>query len=302
MDAAPLQNRADFCFDLHSHSDHSDGLLSPSALLARARAQGVDVLALTDHDSTDGLGEARRAADAAGILLIDGVEISVSWQDHLIHVVALGIDPSCPELQAGLAAQRSLRIERAERIAAKLDGLGIPGSLAGAARHAGTAAPGRNHFARFLVENGHARHARQAFKRFLGRGGRCHVPCHWASLETALSWSRAARGQAVLAHPARYGLSRTALRRFLAEFRATGGVAIEVISGWQAPEQTRDLARLARDAGLLASVGSDFHAPDAVWAELGRLPPLPSGCVPVWHDWPVAAADRRHRASTTCNT
>ncbi len=289
MKPVALENRPERCVDLHSHSFHSDGLLSPTALIRRAREKGVDVLALTDHDSTAGLEEARIAAEEAGIELISGVELSVSWRDQLIHVLGLGIDPACPELAAGLAIQRAIRVERSQRIAEKFDRIGISGSLAGATAHAGDAAPGRNHFARFLVDNGYARHPRQAFKRWLGRGGSCHVPSCWASLDEALHWVAAAGGLAVLAHPARYGLTRTALRGFLTEFRAAGGSAMEVISGQQTLDQTRSLADLAREFGLLASVGSDFHAPGAEWAELGRIARLPEDCIPLWQDWGVNA-------------
>jgi 3',5'-nucleoside bisphosphate phosphatase len=285
MDTVARANRPQPCLDLHSHSCHSDGLLSPTALVQRARENGVDVLALTDHDSTAGLAEARSAAAKAGLDLVDGVEISVSWGDQLIHIVGLNIDPACPELATGLAVQRRIRIERSQRIAEKFDRLGIHGSLAGATAQAGDAAPGRNHFARFLVEKGYARNTRQAFKRWLGRGGSCHVPSCWAGLDAALDWIHGAGGQAVLAHPARYGLTRTALRRFLTEFRAEGGDALEVISGQQTPRQTRMLADLARDFELRASVGSDFHAPGADWAELGRIARLPTDCIPLWQDW-----------------
>ncbi len=281
------------CYDLHCHSHHSDGVLSPTELVRRARDNGVDVLALTDHDSTAGLAEARRAAGEAGIGLVDGVELSVSWRAQLIHVVALGIDPDDPGLAAGLAGQRAIRVERSERIATRFDRLGITGSLEGAIAQAGDAAPGRNHFARFLVEQGYARDTQQAFKRWLGRGGSCHVPSSWAALDEALDWVRSAGGEAVLAHPLRYGMSRSALKRFLVEFREAGGQAIEVVSGRQTPEQTRKLAALAAEFGLRASSGSDFHAPGAQWSELGRASPLPDGCVPVWRDGPVARSTIR---------
>lgn len=290
MNTLPHENRCALRFDLHSHSHHSDGVLSPAALVRRARENGVDVLALTDHDSTAGLAEARLAAVEAGLELVDGVEISVTWRERLLHVVALGIDPDSPALAAGLAAQRAIRVERSERIAGKFDRAGIPDSLAGAIAQAGDAAPGRNHFARFLVEQGYARDTQQAFKRWLGHGGSCHVPSRWAALDEVLEWIRAAGGEAVLAHPLRYGMTRTALRRLLAEFRTAGGGAIEVVSGRQPPEQTRMLAGFAHEFGLRASVGSDFHAPGAKWAELGQASPLPEECVPVWLEWPVARA------------
>lgn len=270
--------------DLHSHSTCSDGILSPAALVERAAAQGVELLAITDHDTTAGVNEAREAADAQGVKLIAGVEISVSWQGRVIHVLGLNVDPAQPALAAGLQSLSGVRVERAERLAEKLEKAGIPGALTGARAQAGGGVPGRNHFARFLVETGHARDTRRAFKRYLARGASCHVSCEWAGLEQALAWIAGAGGAAVLAHPARYGLSNGALRRLLAEFRAAGGVGMEVISGPQTADLTATMARYARQFDLLASRGSDFHEPGA-GPELGRLPPLPAGCTPVWLDW-----------------
>lgn len=289
MNIEPFDSRSSHCFDLHCHSTRSDGTLTPTEVVQRAHAHGVDVLALTDHDSTDGLEEARSAATRVGLTLVAGSEISVTWRDQLIHIVALDIDVDCPQLRAGLVQQRALRVERAIALADRLARLGIDGSLDAARAQAGSDAPGRNHFARFLVEQGHARDTRQAFKRYLARGGASYVPCRWAGLDEVLAWVQAAGGRAVLAHPGRYGMTRSKLRRFLTEFTAEKGAGIEVISGVQTAEQTRVMADHAQSFGLLASVGSDFHTPGAKWAELGRLPPLPDGCTPVWHDWNVAA-------------
>ncbi|MDX9740234.1 MAG: PHP domain-containing protein [Gammaproteobacteria bacterium] len=270
--------------DLHSHSNCSDGVLSPSALVERAAAQGVELLAITDHDTTAGVADARAAAERLGLRLIAGVEISVSWKGQVLHVLGLNIDPGHPELSAGLQRLERVRIERAERMAAKLERAGVAGALAGAQAQAGDTVPGRNHFARYLVETGHARDLQRAFKRYLVRGASCYVACQWATLEEALAWIAAAGGQGVLAHPARYRMSRSALRRTLEAFSAAGGVGMEIISGNQTPEVTAALAAHAHALGLLASRGSDFHEPGA-GPELGRLAPLPAGCTPVWLDW-----------------
>ncbi|MDR2878155.1 MAG: PHP domain-containing protein [Chromatiales bacterium] len=270
--------------DLHSHSTCSDGVLSPAALVARAAQQGVDLLAITDHDTTAGVSEARTAAATLGLKLIAGVEISVSWQNRVLHVLGLNVDPQHPELAAGLQALGEVRVVRAERLAEKLEKIGIAGALAGAREQAGGGIPGRNHFARFLVAAGHARDTQRAFKRYLVRGASCHVSCEWAGLDAALSWISSAGGVSVLAHPARYKLTNGALRRLLAEFRAAGGVGMEVISGFQTADLTATMARYARQFDLLASRGSDFHEPGA-GLELGRLPPLPEDCTPVWQSW-----------------
>lgn len=270
--------------DLHSHSNCSDGVLTPAGLIERAVAQGVELLAITDHDTTAGVAQAREAAERLGLRLIAGVEISVSWNSQVLHVLGLNVDPGHPLLVEGLRRLDAVRFERAERIAFKLGQAGVADALAGARAQAGGAAPGRNHFARFLVEAGHARDLKRAFKRYLVRGASGYVPSQWAGLEEALAWIETAGGQAVLAHPARYRMSGAALRRTLEAFRAAGGTGMEVISGNQTADVTAALAAHARALGLLASRGSDFHEPGA-GPELGRLAPLPAGCTPVWLDW-----------------
>ncbi len=274
-------------YDLHTHSIYSDGTLTPRALVERARAGGVDVLALTDHDVTDGLAEARTAALAAGIELIPGVEVSVTWGTQTVHVVGLGVAADEPALQAGLQGLRTFREWRAEEIARRLAKQGIPEAYAGARAHAKGSSVGRTHFARFLVDAGHAKDLRQVFKKFLVRGRPGYVPGQWAELSQAVGWIHAAGGQAAIAHPARYTLSATRLRKLLEEFKACGGDGIEVVSGSHSRDDYFRLAHLATQFGLLASAGSDYHGPEQPWIELGRLPALPDGCRPIWQDWPL---------------
>jgi predicted metal-dependent phosphoesterase TrpH len=271
--------------DLHSHSRYSDGSLPPAELVRHARACGVEVLALTDHDTTAGIAEAAAAAREAGLTLIPGVEISVTWERRVIHIVGLGIDVHCAHLQRGLAGLAERRRERARQIAARLEKCGIPAALTAAERYADGGVIGRNHFARLLVEQGYAPDMQRAFKRYLGRGGSCHVAGEWAALAEAVTWVRAAGGEAVVAHPARYGMTRGVMRRFLQEFVAAGGRGIEVISGSHDAEQARAMAVYARDFGLYASAGSDFHSPENAWTMPGRLGPLPPGCEPIWGRW-----------------
>ena len=270
-------------FDLHSHSTHSDGLLTPAQLVARAAERGVTVLALTDHDETGGLDAARAAAHEAGIELVNGVEISVSWHEHTLHVVGLQIDPGNPQLAAGLAQVRCGRSARAERIAADLAQAGIAGSLEGARAHAkNPELVGRTHFARFLVERGHARDAQGVFKKYLTAGRPGHVPHQWAELEQAVGWIRASGGMAVLAHPGRYKMDNARRETMLENFRDAGGVAIEVVTASHSREQFALWGRHARRFGFLASAGSDFHGPGESYRDLGLLPELPQGCTPVW--------------------
>ena len=273
------------CYDLHSHSTASDGTLSPAALVARAAMQGVDVLALTDHDDTAGLAAASVAAEQAGIQLVPGVEVSVSWKGVVLHVVGLQVNPLDATLNEGLRGLRVQREQRAVAIAASLDKAGIAGALEGARALASGAIISRTHFAHFLVGRGLAKDVRAVFKRYLVRGKPGFVVGAWAPLEAAVSWINGAGGQAVLAHPARYRMTGTRLNRFLDEFKVCGGVGMEVVCGTHSVDETRVMGRRAINSGLLGSVGSDFHGPESPWVELGRLAPLPAGVAPIWQDW-----------------
>jgi len=277
-------------YDLHTHSYFSDGQLSPTDLVTRAAAAGVNVLALTDHDVTAGLDEAATAARATGIELVPGVEISVSWGAQTIHIVGLGIDPVHPELGQGLAKLREFREWRAEEMGRRLAKAGIDGATAGARALATQGLVSRTHFAQFLVTNGHANDTRAVFRKFLVRGKPGHVPGQWASLIEAVGWIRAAGGQAVIAHPARYKVTATRLRKLFAEFKEAGGVAVEVVCGSHSRDDAFRFAQWAQSYDLLASCGSDYHGPIYHYLELGRLPGLPEGCRPVWQDWNVTAA------------
>jgi len=273
-------------YDLHSHSTRSDGLLSPRELVLRAAHRGVDVLALTDHDELSGLEEARETARESGLRLIDGAELSVSWRELTLHVLALGIDPSCPVLIDGLQAIRAGRASRARRIADALATAGIPDAYVGALRFVTSESLiSRTHFARFLVDTGRVSEMKDVFRRYLVEGKPGHVKHEWASLTQAIDWLHAAGGRAVLAHPGRYKVSVSGLRELLAEFRDSGGDGIEVLSPSHSDAQVDEFARHARVFGLLGSSGSDYHGPGESWADLGDMPPLPAGVEPVWKDW-----------------
>ncbi|MGB5830537.1 MAG: PHP domain-containing protein [Thiohalocapsa sp.] len=268
--------------DLHTHSTSSDGTLSPTALVERAGAAGIEVMALTDHDSVAGIREAVRAAESIGMTLIPGAEISVTWGGRTIHIVGLDLDASCESLAVGLRGLQTYRDWRAEEIARRLAKAGFDGALAGARAHTKGGLIGRTHFARFLVERGAARDLRSVFKRFLVNGKPGHVPGEWTTLEDAVGWIRAAGGDAVIAHPARYGFTRSKMARLLGEFRECGGRGVEVVSGSHSRDDYFVFARHAAEHRLLASAGSDYHGPDNPWIELGRLPALPDGCTPIW--------------------
>jgi predicted metal-dependent phosphoesterase TrpH len=268
--------------DLHTHSTCSDGVFLPAEVVARVAAAGVTCLALTDHDETAGVPEARKTAIERGIAFVAGVEISVSWGIHALHVIGLQIDPGNADLSAGLARLRAGREERACRIAAALDRAGIHGSLEGArTRAANPRLVGRAHFARFLVAAGHAADFGAAFRRWLGAGAPGHVAHQWATLEEAVRWTGASGGLAVLAHPARYRLRSRQRDELLARFRESGGAGIEVVSGACTGKDAAAWAWHAGRFGLLASAGSDFHGSVEGLDRIGRIQ-LPTGCTPVW--------------------
>jgi predicted metal-dependent phosphoesterase TrpH len=269
-------------YDLHSHTTASDGSLTPTELVAHARSCGVDCLAVTDHDNTDGLTEAHQAAAAHGLSLVTGIEISVSWSGQTVHIVGLQIDPKDDALQAGLARLQAFRHWRGQEIARRLERAGIAGSYEGAQRYAEGKILSRTHFARYLVEQGYASEMKKVFKKYLTHNKPGYVPGDWATLEEALGWIHGAGGLAVVAHPARYRLSGTRLRQLLGEFRELGGSAIEVVSGSHSRDDIDRFSHLARQFGFYASRGSDYHGPVNAYAAMERLPELPDDCCALW--------------------
>jgi 3',5'-nucleoside bisphosphate phosphatase len=275
-----------FCrYDLHSHSTASDGTLSPADLVRLAAESGVETLALTDHDTTAGIAEASEAAERCGIALLAGVEISVTWSQQTVHIVGLNVDTGNQRLQAGLQSLREFRNWRAQEIGSRLEKAGIEDALTGALVHASGTLVSRTHFARMLVERGVVENERKVFKHYLVQGKPGHVPGRWAALEDALSWIHGAGGEAAIAHPARYKMTRTKLRTLFGAFKELGGEAIEVVSGSHSRDDCIAMAKHTNDFGLLATAGSDFHTPEAPWVALGRLADLPADCKPIWDGW-----------------
>jgi len=258
----------------------------PSDVVKRAAANGVDLLALTDHDDVSGLLQARAEAERQGVRFVDGVEISVTWEDNTLHIVGLGIDPGNSTLNLGLVKVRSSRVRRAIRMSESLENAGIHGSFSGAMAYVHNPnIVSRTHFARFLVEAHHAADVRSVYQRYLVKGKPGYVPHQWASLSDALAWIRASGGVAVIAHPGRYGLAPADMKRLLAEFKDRGGGGIEVVTGGHSTEQYHEFATLAREFGLLASRGSDFHGEGESRVDLGALPSHYEQLKSVWHEW-----------------
>ena len=269
--------------DLHSHSTASDGLLSAVEVARRAAENGVEMLALTDHDNLGGLSSARALAGQLGMRFIDGVEISIEWGGLQVHIVGLDFDPDNAALNGGLAWIRSGRIDRARRMSADLESIGISGCFDGAMRYAeNPSLISRSHFARYLVEIGVSKDVRSVFESYLTPGKPGYVAHRWATLAEAVRWIVAAGGIAVLAHPGRYKFSRQEMRNLLEEFKSCGGLGLEVISGSHSHDNVTQFSRLAREYGFLASCGSDFHGPEESYIDLGGTAPLPNDLTPVW--------------------
>lgn len=269
--------------DLHCHSVVSDGTLTPEELAARAAANGVELWALTDHDEIGGQHRAAAAAKANGMKYLTGTEISVTFAGETVHIVGLGFDPDDAAMLQGLDDTRGGRGPRAREMAAQLEQVGIKGAYEGALKYVGNPALiSRTHFARFLVETGACKDTNEVFRRYLTEGKPGYVEHRWASLKDAVSWITRAGGIAVVAHPARYKFTANEEYALFSEFKAHGGRAVEVVTGSHTAAEYVKYADTAREFGLAASRGSDFHSPGESHTDLGQLPYLPGELTPVW--------------------
>ena len=269
--------------DLHCHSTTSDGTLTPEELAARAKANGVDLWALTDHDEVGAQSRALAAAQAQGLRYLTGVEISVTFADTTVHIVGLGFDHTDPRLADGLADTRDGRGPRAVEMGEQLAQVGIHGAYEGALKYVGNPRLiSRTHFARFLVDSGVCRDTAEVFRKYLTEGKPGFVPHRWARLGDAVKWITDSGGVAVIAHPARYHFTPTVEYALFSEFKQHGGQAVEVVTGSHTPAEALRYADMAREFDLAASRGSDFHSPDESHTDLGKLAPLPADLKPVW--------------------
>ncbi|MES2991180.1 MAG: 3',5'-nucleoside bisphosphate phosphatase [Pseudomonadota bacterium] len=269
--------------DLHCHSAVSDGTLEPEALAARAKANGVELWALTDHDEIGGQQRAIAAAAAIGLPYLTGTEISVTFADVTVHIVGLGFDPDNAALAAGLHATRGGRRERAMEMSDGLATVGIKGAYDGALQYVGNPELiSRTHFARFLVETRVCQDTSEVFRKYLVEGKPGFVPHRWATLRNAVRWITDAGGIAVIAHPARYKFSANEEYALFSEFKAHGGRGVEVVTGSHSSADAVRYTETALEYDLLASRGSDFHSPDESHIDLGKLPALPARLTPVW--------------------
>ena len=269
-------------YDLHSHTIFSDGDLSPEELVNEASAGGVKVLALTDHDTLDGLPRAEDAAITAGLTLVRGVEISTRWEKLDIHVLGLGVDLDDSTLVEGLKFHQSERITRAQQVSKKFEKLGIEGMWEEVSQQVKTHYVGRPDFARVLIKRGVVNNFQAAFNKYLAAGKPAYVATDWASIPDAIAWIKSAGGVAVLAHPGRYRITRTKLTKLLACFKEAGGEGMEVLYSAQEASKTQDLARISKQFGLVASAGSDFHGFSYPGMRFGALGEMPSSCQALW--------------------
>ena len=269
--------------DLHCHSVVSDGTLTPEELAPRAAANGVELWSLTDHDEIGGQHRAIAAAHAVGMAYLTGAEISVTFAGVTVHIVGLGFDPDNAALREGLAETRDGRIPRARDMADQLAKVGIAGAYDGALKYVGNPQlVSRTHFARFLVETGVCRDTPEVFRKYLTEGKPGYVPHRWAALGDAVRWITQAGGVAVIAHPARYKFTANEEYALFSEFKAHGGQGVEVVTGSHTAAEYVTYADMAREFGLAASRGSDFHGPEESYTDLGKLPFLPDTLTPVW--------------------
>jgi len=269
--------------DLHCHSVVSDGTLTPEQLAARAKANGVELWALTDHDEVGGQSRAAAAAREHGLKYLTGVEISVTFAGQTVHIVGLGFDAADPRIQAGLNNTRGGRDQRAQEIAAQLAQVGIPNAYEGALKFVGNPELiSRTHFARFLVESGVCQDTHEVFRNYLVEGKPGYIPHRWAHLKDAVQWITECGGAAVIAHPARYKFSANEEFALFSEFKSHGGVGVEVVTGSHTPAEYVVYADMAKEFGLAASRGSDFHSPEESHTDLGSLPYLSGQLTPIW--------------------
>lgn len=271
--------------DLHCHSYFSDGILSPEELIEKALQAEVGLFALTDHDTMEGISLLRDAAIGRSIIVVSGIELSVRWKMHDIHVIGLNLDEHCPVLKGFLEKQNKSRIERGMKMAELLEGVGVERAFEKACKLAGHQRIGRPHLAQILINEGVVSDMTVAFKRYLGKGKLAYVPTSWLTIEEAVHAITYSGGQAAIAHPLKYKLTRTKLNALIKEFKMVGGVGIEVVSGEMTTSQIGEMYGLCERFGLLASTGSDYHNDRYSRIKLGQQLALPLNCKLIWEQW-----------------
>jgi len=269
--------------DLHSHSFYSDGVLSPSEVVKLASQAGCELFSLTDHDTTQGSAEAKLEADKLNLSLINGVEISAFWRNMAIHILGLGIDINNDILQTGLEHNQKLRKERAEKIALGLWRSGIKDALEKTQSFSKTEMLTRTHFAQMLISEGYCKDMKAVFRRYLTGKKPGGVGVEWKDFEEVVHWIHAAGGKALIAHPLRYRMTNTKIKKLLIDFKGVLGDGIEVVTGTSTEEEVKLSSQWAEDYNLLASCGSDFHGWPNQRVQIGNLIELPNTKKVIWN-------------------
>jgi 3',5'-nucleoside bisphosphate phosphatase len=268
--------------DLHSHSYYSDGLLSPSEVVRLASKANCDLFSLTDHDTTDGIAEAKLEADKVGLNLINGVEISAFWRNMAIHIVGLGFDINNDILQAGLEHNKELRVIRAEKIALGLRRSGIMDALEKAQIISGGHMLTRTHFAQMLIQEGYCKDMKSVFRRYLTGKKPGGVRVQWKDFNEVINWIQSAGGKAFIAHPFRYRMTHTKIKKLIWDFKEASGDGFEAVNANSSREEITLANQWSEDHDLLVSCGSDFHGWPNQRVQIGNLPDLPNPKRAVW--------------------
>ncbi len=258
--------------DLHTHSNASDGTMAPQEVVRLAQERGLTAIALTDHDTIDGLAEAVAAGEKLGVEVIPGVEISAKYPDNTMHILGYFLKYEDARLDERLAVLKQARKDRNPQIIAKLNALGIPLKMEQVERISGRGQMGRPHIARALYEVGYVRSIQEAFDIYLGNTGKAYVSKFRFPPKEALEMIREAKGVPVLAHPFTLGLSKPdELKSLLQNLMGLGLAGIEVFYPEHGPDREALYYSLARELGLLITGGSDFHGNNKPEVELGRV-------------------------------
>ena len=272
--------------DLHNHSYYSDGLFSPSEVIKYADEAGCDLFALTDHDTTDGLFEAKQMADKLSVDLVSGVEISAFWRNMTIHVIGLDIDIDNDILQAGLGHNQQLRKDRAEKIAFELWRVGIKDALEKTQVLSKKDMLTRTHFAQMLIREGYCKDMKSVFRRYLNGKKPGGVRVEWKNIDEVVGWIHAAGGKAVLAHPFRYRMTQTKIKNMLTDFKEVLGDGIEVVTATSTDEEITLSNKWTEEYKLLSSCGSDYHGWPNQRIQIGCLRDLPNPDNAIWRYLP----------------
>ena len=272
--------------DLHNHSYYSDGVFSPSEVVRLADEAGCDLFALTDHDTTDGLNEARQTADKLSVDLVSGVEISAFWRNMTIHIIGLDIDINNDILQAGLVHNQQLRKERAEKIALGLWRAGIKDALEKTQALSKTDMLTRTHFAQMLIREGYCKDMKSVFRRYLTGKKPGGIRVEWKNIDEVVGWIHAAGGQAVLAHPFRYRMTNTKIKNMFLNFKEVYGDGVEVVTATSTDEEISLSNQWAEEYELSSSCGSDYHGWKNQRIQIGSLRDLPNLDNAIWRYLP----------------